>query len=346
GAVEDVQGLAGGEVPDVDRVVGVGAGEQAAVAGDGQGGHLGRVAVEQDDRLQRLRVPDAGGRVPPGGDQVAAVGVPDQGRDAVGVADQGADVLPRAHVPKADGLALPGGREDLAIDTERKGADGALVQVELVQELVGGGVPVTNGAVVVARRQEGLVGGEGDGGNPVGLGDGGQEVARGGVPDGQVVAGGGEHAGVGAEGPEVFEVAGRVPGEFLAGDGVPAADEAGILDRPEGAVGGEGQGEEVAVGVQLRGAEDQDTRDGVGGGGGASHETLSGQGADGCRAPPRVLLYVKLYNNSGINGGRFAQNLSKKGLPEAFAAAGGRKGGRTDTAGKADASVKRGGTGA
>src|SRR5207245_1288814 len=70
-----------------------------------------------------------------------------------------------------------------------------------------------------------------------------------GVPDGQVIAGRGEHARVGAEGPDRFRVAQVVPAEPLAGLGIPVTQKARLLDGVERAVFAEADEQHIAIGV-------------------------------------------------------------------------------------------------
>src|SRR5437773_1145146 len=107
---------------------------------------------------------------------------------------------------------------------------------------------------------EARIGGEGEGGHPGLLRHRGQRLAGRDVPDGQIVAGRGQDPRVGAEAPEGFEVAQRLPVALLAGAGVPASQDAGVLDSPECAVGSEGQLQQLAVRVKLWLAEGRENR--------------------------------------------------------------------------------------
>src|SRR5262249_9627303 len=139
------------------------------------------------------------------------------GGDAVGVPLQPACRLAGGEVPQGDRPVLRGGGEEFAVGAEGDGAD-LDVAGELADQLAGGGGPEADPPLVMPGGQDGGVGGEGEGGHPgQPPGDGAQQLAGGGVPDGQVVGGGGEEAGVGAEAPEDLQVAGGVPAEFLAG---------------------------------------------------------------------------------------------------------------------------------
>ena len=62
-------------------------------------------------------------------------------------------------------------------------------------------------------------------------------------------------AGVRTERPERRQLFQMMPADLSAAVEVPAAHHARLLDRPERAVGGEAQGEQIAVGMERVGAE-------------------------------------------------------------------------------------------
>jgi hypothetical protein len=148
-----------------------------------------------------------------------------------------------------------------------QGADRHLVlgQRPVEDEVVARGVPESDRAVVVPGDHEARVGPERQSRHPGRLRDGGQHVAAGRVPDRQVVAGGREDPGVGAEPPQGFHVAQGVPLELAAGLGVPPSQDPRLLHREEVPARGEGEQQHLAVGVQLGLAEDMTPGEDVGG---------------------------------------------------------------------------------
>src|SRR5947209_14919249 len=96
----------------------VGAGEQVAVGTERDGMNLGRVVVEQDNRLAGVRVPDANGRVPAGGEQPWLRWMERQSGNTILVACERASRLTPFDVPEVDRLLLAGAGESLAIGAE------------------------------------------------------------------------------------------------------------------------------------------------------------------------------------------------------------------------------------
>ena len=213
------------------------------------------MAIEQHDRLHGADVPHPGRTIPPGRDQQLAVGVPGQGRNAVGVARQLAEQFALRQVPQGDDAIFMGRGQLFAVAAEGQGADRCRRARQLMQQLMARGVPEANGAVIMSGGDVGRIGMARQGGHPRRLRQGREHLARGSVPERQIIAGGDQEASIVAETPECFQIAQGMPLELLAGLGVPVPQHAGILDGPEGAVRGESQGQKFSIGMQLRLAE-------------------------------------------------------------------------------------------
>src|SRR5262249_25943169 len=105
---QDIEGLAGFGVPNVNGTVRVGTSQQTAVGTESHGGDLIAVTVQENNRLESLCVPNTGRRVPAPGDEAMDLWVPGQCLDAVGVTLEGAGQAARFHVPKANDAIFAG----------------------------------------------------------------------------------------------------------------------------------------------------------------------------------------------------------------------------------------------
>src|SRR5262249_11103307 len=128
------------------------------------------------------------------------------------------------------------------------------------------------------------------------------------VPQRQVVATRGRQANVGAEAPDGFQVAQRLPFEQPAGVGVPAPEDPRLFDGPEAALRTERQRQQVAIGVKLWIAEHLGSRQGRGSKGGRSHGVLQRLGS---RVRPRVPRRMKILQQKTARGTAWGTNLKK-----------------------------------
>src|SRR5258708_3207339 len=98
-----------GEIPQTYGIRAVGARQPAPILAERDSVYLRGMAVEQNNRLERLRVPDACRRVPADRDQELAVGMPGEPGDVIGVPRQAADIFAGGEIPKTNGLVFTGG---------------------------------------------------------------------------------------------------------------------------------------------------------------------------------------------------------------------------------------------
>src|SRR5262245_49866449 len=103
------------------------------------------------------------------------------------------------------------------------------MKLQFVHQIMRDGIPNAYGTVVMPRGQEGSVVGKCDRRNPGILVLRAEHVARGSVPQRQIVASGRQQSAIGAKGPYGLQIAQSMPFDLLARLGIPAAKDAWLL---------------------------------------------------------------------------------------------------------------------
>ena len=212
------QGRTGGDVPDRDRAVLRGRGEDPAIGAE-------RETVAEDARIGLEGWPgrSPGGDVPdPDGGLTAAAG-----GQGLAVRAEGDPTVPTVamvfdgethraggDVPEPDRPVRAGGRQELAVGGKRQPPHRQRVTCEGADDLAGGGIPEGHDPIA-ARGKPGAVRVEGDRRDLLPGGQGADDLAGAGIPelDGSIVARRGQAVAVGAvdHTPDRFGMAGERP---------------------------------------------------------------------------------------------------------------------------------------